>query len=78
MLKPICVNPTRIMTARGFPPALSIQGYWRGLRREGRQRQKLASASLIFSVFLPVHEDYRRDFEVPEFRFSEAVIVRPI
>ena len=40
--------------------------------------QRLASASLIFSAFLPVHEDYRRDFEVPEFRFSEAVIVRPI
>jgi hypothetical protein len=29
---------------------------------------------LIFSAFLPAHEEYRRDFEVPEFRLSKAVI----
>jgi len=54
------------------------RGYWRGLRREGRQRAKTCVCQFIFSAFLPVHEDYRRDFEVPEVRFSEAVIVRPI
>ena len=40
----------------------------------GAAGQKLASTSLIFSAFLPAHEEYRRDFEVPEFRLSKAVI----
>jgi hypothetical protein len=58
------------MPERRFPPPWSIQG-WRGDRCEGRQREKTCNTSLIFSSFLLVHENYRRDFEVPEFRFSE-------
>ena len=31
---------------------------------------------LFFLAFLAAHEEYRRDFEVPEFRLSKAVIAQ--
>ena len=52
------------MPTRRFPPPEDV----------GAAGQKLATTSLIFSVFLPAHEECRRDFEVPEFRLSRAVI----
>jgi len=57
-------EPNRFYHEKPFPAARDV----------GAAGQKLASTSLIFSAFLPAHEEYRRDFEVPEFRLSKAVI----
>ena len=64
-----------------LPTALVSRGHWCCLRREGQRRAKSCTAGLIAFAFLDAavlaaHEEYRRDFEVPEFRLSKAVIAR--